>query len=241
MCRAPSSGPRWCCISFIRDSSSLLTSRLARTSITPTMPHILHSPELAAASSAGRLNTRCRTAGSRTIEESSVQIVVLLDHVLEAELAQDALAAGVAMPLGRRWIAKVRDDAARKRLAVGRRNEMTRRAVLDQILVCSNPRGDDGQSASHCLEDGIGDSLGEGGQNETVEPLQHLRDICTFAGKPCELAHPRLLQDGLCGRPERSVADEHESHTLSRCGLRAQGRDKCSGEVCLVLDRLHPS
>ena len=40
-CIPPSSGPRWCCVSFMRWSTARSISRLPRVSKMPVMPHMI--------------------------------------------------------------------------------------------------------------------------------------------------------------------------------------------------------
>src|SRR6516225_6578890 len=239
-CIAPASGPRWCCDSFIRDRSSRLTSRVPRVSRIPTMPHMARLRESDSAVPAVRVGTRRISFGERMVmEKFGVQSVVLLDHALEAELACCAVAACTPMASRRRRIAEISDDAFRQRVAVRRRNDVAGRTVFDKLAVCPNMRGDDGQARSHRLQHGIRNALTERRQNEAIEAAQDRRHVGALTGKPRQVAEACLVQDRLHLWAQRPVTDKHESHARARVAMHRNGRDECTGEIELVLDRFH--
>src|SRR5215472_12892374 len=217
-CRPTSSGPRWCCASFMRTRTSRLISRRPRVSTMPTRPHI--SLLRKSAQRTGTPRGRWRFGVGRVdMSELRIKPMIALDHALETEPCLGSLPACAAVAPRRHGVREIRNDGARQRIAVVCPHQAPGDLVLDEIPIRAHARGDDRQARRHGFENRTGDTFRERRQYEAVQAAERFSHVRSFAGKPCKVANPALLQDCFDVGFERAFANHDETYSLPRSGM----------------------
>ena len=127
-----------------------------------------------------------------------------LDHLLDRELLNSALAAGLAQAPAQRFVVKQPMGAARELKPVADRNEIAGDAIDDQIAIAGDVRGDHGHGSRHGFQNGI-------------------RLAFVFAAEPqhIEMRHqPRHIDRARRenARDRRFGSDRDSAPVASRCG-----------------------
>src|SRR5437764_981500 len=129
-CSPPASGPRWCCVSFMRAISVRGISRRALRSITPTMPHM-------ALSRRERFFDRGYPDAGLG-ERALVEVGIVGDHARQAEALLRHLARRLRMAPGGRALSEIGKERARERIGVGGGYEQAGQAGFDQLGVAAD-------------------------------------------------------------------------------------------------------